>query len=762
MKKQEEQSASSCAAATLIAGSLGITVRAVQDRAAKERWPFKEETGRGGQRRLYDISKLPDDVQAAIAPALLQQSTRGGIVSYHPDRGERPGATGPSTAPPRSNLRATHTDLCATHADRSSDAELATLAAIYEAKSQREKEEASARMEIVTGYLHLRTSGVGRAAALETVSVARQVSIATITRYLALVDGKPEHTWLYLLTPRHRGRTTQSDISAEALEILTADYLRPERPASRACIARLRDAATGRDWILPSNRTLERRLDALPRSMKILAREGARALSDTYPAQQRSKAALVALQIVNADGYKHNLWVRFPDGDVVRAKTCFFQDVYSSKLLSSRTDKTEHTDVYRLAFGDLVKRWGIPDAVLLDNTLAAANKTMSGGIRHRFRFKVREEEPDGVFKNLNVQVMWATPRHGQAKPIERAFGVGGVGEYIDKAPEFSGAWTGANTLDKPDYDGKTRAIELADLQRVIERETAAWNARQGRRGAMTHGRSIDAVFEESYKVVPIRRATEEQSRLWLLATEPVRASAKDGAITLDAGRIVGERLANRYWSSELFDYAGQLVAARFDPQRLHDGVHVYTADGRYICFADCDRPAGFNDQLAARERSRARNTFTRNAKAMLQAEVRMDALDAAKALSGDAAPTIPAPTPPRSVVRGEFRKPIEAPIPLSAIDEARLAEIEAGTYRAKTEIRIPSDPYVRFAWHRKLTAAAVCGVAIPAELQGFLESYPSSAECRATAEIFKEFELDVDDYASDLVLEEAADGKRAA
>lgn len=750
MKKQEEQSASSCAAATLIAGSLGITVRAVQDRAAKERWPFKEETGRGGQRRLYDISKLPDDVQAAIAPALLQQSTRGGIVSYHPDRGERPGATGPSTAPPRSNLRATHTD-------RSSGAELATLAAIYEAKSQREKEEASARMEIVTGYLHLRTSGVGRAAALETVSVARQVSIATITRYLALVDGKPEHTWLYLLTPRHRGRTTQSDISAEALEILTADYLRPERPASRACIARLRDAATGRDWILPSNRTLERRLDALPRSMKILAREGARALSDTYPAQQRSKAALVALQIVNADGYKHNLWVRFPDGDVVRAKTWFWQDVYSSKILAWRTDKTEHTDMIRLAFGDLVKTWGIPEAVLLDNTLAAANKTMSGGIRHRFRFKVREEEPDGVFKNLNVRVMWATPRHGQAKPIERAFGVGGVGEYVDKAPDFTGAWTGASTLDKPDYDGKKRAIELVDLQGVLQRETAAWNARAARRGAMTHGRSIDAVFEESYKVVPIRRATEEQSRLWLLATEPVRASARDGSITLDAGRIVGERLANRYWSAQLFEHAGQFVAARFDPQRLHDGVYVYTADGRFICFAECDRPAGFNDQVAGRERARARNTFTRNAKAMLQAEVRMDALDAAKALSGAVPPSIPAPTPPRSVVRGEFRRPIE----LTPADEARLVEIEAGTYRAKPELHIPSDPNVRFAWHAKLAAAAATGVAIPAELQGFLESYPSSAECRATAEIFKEFELDLDDYASDLVLEEA-DGKRAA
>jgi len=606
-------------------------------------------------------------------------------------------------------------------------------------------------------------SGIPRGIAVKKISTLLHRSAAWLNQRLKKVRGQPRHAWLFILVDSNRGRTAEAPFSAEAQEILKADYLRPERPAKRACITRLREAAARRrDWLLPSQKTMERYLGRINRRIQILAREGARELSEAYPAQQRSKAALAALAIVNADGYKHNLWVRFPDGDVVRAKTWFWQDVYSSKVLAWRTDKTEHTDMIRLAFGDLVKTWGIPDAVLLDNTLAAANKTMSGGIRHRFRFKVREEEPDGVFKNLNIDVMWATPRHGQAKPVERAFGVGGVGEYIDKSPDFAGAWTGSNTLDKPDYDGKTRAVELAQLQAVIEREIAAWNAREGRRGAMTHGRSIDAVFEESYKVVPIRRATEEQSRLWLLATEPVRASAKDGAITLDAGRIVGERLANRYWSPHLFDYAGKLVAARFDPQRLHAGVHVYTADGRYICFADCDRPAGFNDQLAARERARARNTFTRNAKAMRASEVRMDTLDAAKALAGSAAPTIPAPAAPaRSVIRGEFRTPIEPPIQLSAADEVRLAEIEAGTYRAKPALCVPNDPNVRYAWHVKLTAAQLCGIAVPAELQGFLESYPASAECRATEKIFREFELDVDDFAKDLLLGEEK-GKRAA
>src|SRR6266446_461167 len=111
---------------------------------------------------------------------------------------------------------------------------------------------------------------------------------------------------------------------------------------------------------------------------------------------------------------------------------------------------------------------------------------MSGGVKHRFRFTVKEEEPDGVFKNLGVErVMWATPAHGQAKPIERVFGIGGIGEYVDKAPDLA---PHADENDK--YNGKTRPVPIAQLEAVIAREVAAMNAREDRRGAIHKGRSF--------------------------------------------------------------------------------------------------------------------------------------------------------------------------------------------------------------------------------------------------------------------------------
>ncbi len=530
---------------------------------------------------------------------------------------------------------------------------------------------------------------------------------ATLWRWRKKVAAIPRDAWLYFLGEDYAGRTARAEMPADAWEILKADYLRREQPSAAACIYRLERMAEARGWVLPANRTLQRRLEQLPRVIKELNRKGPTAAKQLYPAQQRLKGTLRALEIINGDGYKHNVWVRFPDGEIVRAKTWVWQDVYSSKIIAWRTDKSEHTDVIRLSFGDLVERYGIPEQVTLDNTLAAANKTMSGGVKHRFRFKVREDEPLGVFALMNVDVRWATPGHGQAKPIERVFGIGGTGEYIDKAPELAGAWTGPNAMNKPEYDGRVRAVDLAQLEAVIAREFAAYNARVDRRGAMQQGRSFDQLFDESYAAAQavIRRPTEAQRRLWLLATEPVRASSRNGEITLDAGRVVGERVANRYWSPVMTEHAGRQVVARFDPARLHEGVHVYTLDGRHIGFAECVQAAGFNDANAGREHSRARQSFLRATKTAAEAEVRMSVLDVAKAYATAGPTTIPGPAMPAGkVVRAAFGDPLARPQPearpLDDSDRAALdaldAEIAAVPAKRVTAIDDPEFNYKRW------------------------------------------------------------------
>ena len=66
------------------------------------------------------------------------------------------------------------------------------------------------------------------------------------------------------------------------------------------------------------------------------------------------------MEWLNGDGYQHNVFVRFPNGKVGRPKTWFWQDVHSGKILAWRTAETESSCQIRLAFADVVERYGIP------------------------------------------------------------------------------------------------------------------------------------------------------------------------------------------------------------------------------------------------------------------------------------------------------------------------------------------------------------------------------------------------------------------
>ena len=52
---------------------LSMSERAVRDKAARESWPFEEESCRGGKRRTYPLETLPPATREAIASALMAQ-----------------------------------------------------------------------------------------------------------------------------------------------------------------------------------------------------------------------------------------------------------------------------------------------------------------------------------------------------------------------------------------------------------------------------------------------------------------------------------------------------------------------------------------------------------------------------------------------------------------------------------------------------------------------------------------------------------------
>lgn len=543
------------------------------------------------------------------------------------------------------------------------------------------QEEGLRRAKIMIALEELEASGMSREAGIRELTAEHGDSRATIYRWHKASRKYDRGDWAAILAPGwgRRAGKTYANCAPEAWEFFKSMYLAPERRTMASCYEFTKRTAQEMGWAIPSCKTFERWVEKrIPRITRVIAREGENAVGNMYPVQERTVHQLHALEWLNGDGYQHNVFVKMdvndPNEKPWRPKTWFWQDVKTRMMVGWRTDRTEHTDMIRLALGDVLDKYGIPKHITIDNTRAAANKWLTGGVKNRYRFKVREDDPLGIIPSLGVSLHWTTVNegkgHGQAKPVERAFGIGGVGDYIDRHPKFAGAWTGPNPMAKPDNYGE-RVISFEEFVAVMEAEIHAWNIREKRRTEMCAGMySFAQVFNKDYEANAHRipKPAPAQRRLLMLTAEQVTVQ-RDATINLSISAGPGGR--NRYGADELIEFVGKKVAVRFDPADMHGKVYVYDNSNRYICEADCIEAAGFGDTTKGREWRKLRTQRLKNAKEQLAAHRRMTALEASAYMPE----TPPAPEPKTNVSRGVFQdKPQQKVVGSDLDDDHQLPE----------------------------------------------------------------------------------------
>lgn len=469
--------------------------------------------------------------------------------------------------------------------------------------------EAHRRLDVLMLVEQFRESVGSVDKAARMVAGQAGVSKATIYNWQTLVRGVKRDDWLAALAPVRRGGGAQAEIDDEAWQMYRSDWLRLSKPTHASCYRRLKLWAKDRGVALPHAKTFQRRIEReVPREVVIAMRDGREALRRSLPAQTRTVMDLEAMALVNIDGHRWDVFVETPDGRVIRPIMVAIQDVYSRKMLAWRIGETENAVLTRLAFADLFRNFGIPDAVLLDNGRAFASKWITGGAATRFRFKVKAEEPLGLLTQLGIQNHWATPYRGQSKPIERAFR--DFCDAIAKHPAFEGAWTGNKPEAKPE-NYASKAVPLEIFERIVAQGIAEHNARPGRRTETARGRSFEQVFAESYARAPVRKASAENLRRALLAAERVRADRTTGEL-----RFAG----NRYWNEGCASLAGQLITIRFDPDNLHGEIHAYDAAERYLMSVPVWEAAGFLDSEQARQRAKLEADHRKAAKRLIELE----------------------------------------------------------------------------------------------------------------------------------------------
>jgi putative transposase len=361
------------------------------------------------------------------------------------------------------------------------------LWARYEGLSKDRKAACETRLKVVADVALLITGGLSETAAIAMAAQTHHVSPRAVRNWLGRIAGHERQDWLAALADQYQSASTFAECDPRAWAALKSDFLRPEKPAFSACYRRMKAASGEQGWFpIPAERALRRRLEAeVPKPVQIAARQKRDHVKNLYPAQRRDRSMLHAMEAVNMDGHKLDVFVMLPGKKLpARVILLALQDLYSGKIVAWRLAPTENKDTVRLVIGDMVTNHGIPDKCLLDNGRAFASKWISGGSPNRYRFKVRDEDPLGLFTTLGVEIIWAMPYSGQSKPIERAFR--DLAEDIAKHPFCAGAYTG-NMPDAKPENYASRAIPFAEFVPHVARMIAEHNARPGRRGGQRQG-----------------------------------------------------------------------------------------------------------------------------------------------------------------------------------------------------------------------------------------------------------------------------------
>ena len=518
--------------------------------------------------------------------------------------------------------------------------------------TKKQREAATRRAEIVLEYNRLTGAGSRQDEMLATLSERfdKGITRATVWRYRKMVEGQDASLWAPLLLPEWKGKTSRAEFTEEAWKYIKDQYLIPSQPSLRAEYERALRIAPEKGWTIPSYDTVSARIEALPHNFRVWKREGNRALALTFAHQERDYSALELHEVWCSDGHKADVFVKDKAGEVFRPMVVAWQGLRGRRILGWAVGKSETADLVRRALHKSIVACGnvIPKRALMDNGMAFAAKENTGGAATRYRNKIKADEIPGTMTLLGIEPQWATPGHGQAKPIESAWR---VLTEMAKRKEFNGAYCGNRPDAKPENFNEKNAVPLAEFLRILKETVASYNAR-AHRGNSMHGKSPDQVYEALLPTTAPRQVTDIQLRFVLLTAEPVRLDRQNGSFMV---------LKNRYWNERCSELARKPgYSARYDPDNLESPVYLFLNE-RFLFEVPLIAKTGFNNREAAKEHSRRKRALMASVKKADEDRAKLWEAENSSFGLLDEAPNQESEAMPRPKIVKPVRLPVQLP-----------------------------------------------------------------------------------------------------
>ena len=465
--------------------------------------------------------------------------------------------------------------------------------------------------------------------------------------------------WVPALAPSHGGGPTKAELHPDVWKFVVYEWGTQSKPSMRFVYRRALVFACEKGFAIPSYATVKRRIEAIPTPQKVFLRNGNAALDQLFPSIQRDYSDLRLHERWCSDGRTADVFCRWSDGTVARPVVMAWEDLRSRKVLGWAVAKTESAALVRQSFQDAAWRSGvIPENIYVDNGKAYKSIQVSGGQEKRNRYKVKRDEPDGIFSLLKINMIFAQPHHGQSKPIESWWNTPAQAE---KLRAFAGAYCGNRPENKPEEFSESKAIPIAAYIQYLQNEIEAKNARS-HRGDSMDGRSPNEVYAELSKTAILRHPTQKQLHLCLLKVK-VRQLDKSHGVTINK---------NRYWSEALaqLPHRGPYTF-RYDPEDASESLFVY--DGaRFVCEAPLLYKTGFCDERAAKDHISAKKRMVRAEKDKAAA---FQDMGRAEESWHRKLPTVSEPpTSPRPVPKVPKLVPLKRTLPLRQLPTPRVEE----------------------------------------------------------------------------------------
>ncbi len=369
--------------------------------------------------------------------------------------------------------------------------------------------------------------------------------------------------------------------SEEALEYGRRLYLHGNRWTLKLAYNEILRAAEIKGWKVGSFETWRRYIRAIPKPVKVAAREGKKVFEDTcVPSIERDVTSVNVMEIIESDHHQVDVACRIRDLDTGEERVCFpwltvWYDVRSRKVISWVLSEKPNSDTINISLRQAILQYGVPEMVHLDNGKDYRCKHFRGG-EEKIQILGKKEaiKVQGLYETLGIETSWAIPYNAKSKTVERFFKT----FRTEFACYFSG-YRGKNYLERPDGLEKKIRKKKVHSYEYIKEAIHVWvdhyyNEKREHRGKGMEKRTPNQVF---FSLMKEKRAVKEEELVLLTSKymKPLTVE-RDGIKAFDT----------RYWNDQVqFKLLGEKVFIRYSEDDLSK-IFLFDLKGKYIGVAE--------------------------------------------------------------------------------------------------------------------------------------------------------------------------------